>query len=121
MIKRDRDNMHVPQNDDAKKDFLKKAKELVSKCHRRFQKRKEYDIDKELAKLDILSTDEAWRFVLQIKVKLAKVEYDRDDNTTLVWFFKKEVNGKTAYIKLKIDERGCLCMAFHPWNRTKGT
>lgn len=53
-------------------------------------------------------------------LKLTPLDYfsgpedDRDRNDgTKFWIFKKTINGNTSYIKLKIDERGCVCVSFH--------
>ena len=53
-------------------------------------------------------------------LKLTPLDYysgpedDRDrNNGTKLWIFKKNINGITTYIKLKIDERGCVCVSFH--------
>lgn len=39
---------------------------------------------------------------------------DSDRPGEKVWEFIKEVGSIDAYIKLKIDCRGCVCIGFHP-------
>jgi|GEM_PF-3288450 len=41
-------------------------------------------------------------------------ELDHRGSGELVWFFRKELNGKKAYIKLTIDQNLCICISFHP-------
>jgi hypothetical protein len=101
--------------DDAES-FLKEAKRLILKNYRRFIPREEYDYLHALLDLGFTTKDRAWRALLQIQPSdmSQPPELDHDGSGHYVWFFKREYNGIMAYIKLKIDERGCVCLSFHP-------
>lgn len=95
--------------------FLLFAKQAVSEKKRIFLKR---NIDC-LGELGLTSIEDAWREVLT----LTPSHYFRGpcpdvtrSEGTMVWEFKKNVNGTLIYIKLKFDERGCVCMSFHKDN-----
>ncbi|OXS56928.1 hypothetical protein B1A99_18890 [Cohnella sp. CIP 111063] len=94
--------------------FLTEAKICIAKMKRRFIPREGFEQD--LLDLGINGIQQAWRELLKIKASdmWKSPEPDHKDSTRLVWFFKREYNGITAYIKLKIDERGCVCISFHP-------
>ncbi|HVJ49293.1 type II toxin-antitoxin system MqsR family toxin [Desulfitobacterium sp.] len=57
-------------------------------------------------------------------LKLNYTDYDRgplkdNDKPGEVWEFIKDIDTQEAYIKLKIDVRGCVCVSFHPSNGPK--
>ncbi|MDQ7094168.1 hypothetical protein REC12_11265 [Desulfosporosinus sp. PR] len=93
--------------------FLENAKSLIRKG--------KYDFIPRKKNLDGLA-------LLGITQKLAKSElleltyrqYDRgpipdiDRLSDIVWEFIKEIDTNLAYIKIKIDQRGCVCLSFHP-------
>lgn len=95
--------------------FLLFVKEAVSEKKRRFLKR---NIDC-LGELGITSIKDAWVEILAIKpgdyFRGPTPDVNRIDGT-MVWEFKKYVNGIYTYIKLKYDDRGCVCMSFHKDN-----
>jgi hypothetical protein len=101
--------------DDAES-FLKEAKRLIIKQHRRFVPREDYDYLQALLDLGFTSKNQAWRALLRIEPSdiFQPPELDHDDTGHYVWFFKRVYNGIMAYIKLRIDERGCVCISFHP-------
>lgn len=74
---------------------------------------------RELLRLSLESEDDAWEEIKKLDVKnCCKIEEENNPNYSGdVWFFQKEVNGERAYIKIKVDNRGCVCIAFHIYNR----
>lgn len=40
-------------------------------------------------------------------------EADRDRDGDFIWEFIKRIGAQKVYIKLKIDNRGCVCLSFH--------
>lgn len=40
-------------------------------------------------------------------------EADRDREGDFIWEFIKRIGSQEVYIKLKIDQRGCVCLSFH--------
>jgi len=53
-------------------------------------------------------------------MNLTHQDYDRgplpDEDERMggvVWEFMKEIDGIWVYMKLKLDERGCVCLSFH--------
>ncbi len=95
------------------KQFLENAKSLIRQGRHDFIPRKK--------NLDGLA-------LLGLTIKLAMLElvdlsyrqYDRgpildtDRPPDIVWEFIKEIDSNQAYIKIKIDRRGCVCLSFHP-------
>lgn len=52
-------------------------------------------------------------------LSLALKHYDRGplddkDRPGQVWEFIKDIDMQEAYIKLKINQQGCVCISFHP-------
>lgn len=101
--------------------FLLETKELIASNKKHFVKRtyslssgeKISSID---AVLDIgLTLKQAWHEVLNLSPDnyFTGPKRDRDGSDGDVWVFKKIINGKLVYIKLKIDARGSVCMSFH--------
>ncbi|CAM4421106.1 type II toxin-antitoxin system MqsR family toxin [Paenibacillus alkaliterrae] len=102
-------------NDNAE-DFLKEAKDLIRKSKRRFLPREDYE--QHLIDLGFGGgVKQGWRELLKVSAEnmFKPPEPDRDRPGDTVWFFKRDYNGIMAYIKLKIDERGCVCVSFKPW------
>ena len=40
-------------------------------------------------------------------------EADRDREGDFIWEFIKRIGSQKVYIKLKLDQRGCVCLSFH--------
>lgn len=101
---------------DKVEDFLKEAKVLIRKCKRRFLPREDYE--QHLLDLGFVGgVKQAWKELLKLDVTnmYKPPEPDRDRPSDTVWFFKREYNGIMAYIKVKVDERGFVCVSFKPW------
>ncbi|WP_407270771.1 hypothetical protein [Radiobacillus sp. PE A8.2] len=104
--------------------FLYEAKKLVSVGRKVFIKRKGYELPdgtqinylQALLDLDIGNIDEAWGYVLSLSPNHYHAgpipDRDRPDSNDM-WVFKRKINDIDAYIKLKIDNRGCVCISFH--------
>jgi hypothetical protein len=104
--------------------FLYEVKKLVSQGRRQFVKRQGYNVPdgrtinyvQALLELDIADVDEAWEYVLSLTPAHyhsgPKKDRDRPDGSD-VWVFKRKINNINTYIKLKTDERGCICISFH--------
>lgn len=110
--------------EEEKKAFLREAKQLISKGKKDFIKRTyDHPVGKKVkwieALLDIGLTgvEQMWDETLQLTPDDYKdgpvVDNDRPHDGKIIWIFKKEVNGALTYIKLKIDNRGCVCLSFH--------
>lgn len=91
--------------------FLRKAKSLIRQGRWTFVPRKK-NLDG-LAELGIT--------IHQAKMEILALTYrhyergpigDRDAEGDL-WEFIKEFEATPIYIKLKIDDRGCVCISFH--------
>ncbi len=98
-------------------EFLREARALIRVNKRRFVKREDRDYLKDLFDLGIESRDQAWRVIRSLRAtnQSQDTEPDEDGSGKLVWFFQKQMeNGLYAYIKLTIDERGCVCISCHP-------
>lgn len=106
-------------NELAIKLFLLQVKQLVSKKQAEFVERKDYNYLQELLYLEIDDLDTAWKHIIELRLNHYEEgpKPDHRNDGTDVWVFAKEVNGKKAYIKLKIDERGCVCISFHRYDR----
>lgn len=96
--------------------MLKKMKQLISNGKCKFKKRHDRDYLEDLINLGI-TIDDAWDIILRLKPQT--FFYDEyynitslDNALTFHWL----VNGKVAYIKLKIEyENGeeTVCWSFH--------
>ncbi|OWR27273.1 hypothetical protein CDO73_23825 [Saccharibacillus sp. O23] len=97
-------------------EFLRQAKNLISNRRTYFCKRTDYDTVQALFDLGIEDRATAWREIMQLKPsdQYKPPEPDRNGSDNLVWFFKKTINGESAYIKLTIDQNLCMCISFHP-------
>lgn len=97
-------------------DFLRQAKALIASGRTYFSKRNDYDTVQALFDLGIEDRKCAWREIMKLKPsdQYKPPESDRRGSGELVWFFRKELNGKIAYIKLIIDQNLCICISFHP-------
>lgn len=98
-------------------EFLLEAKELINKRKTYFTQRKDYNYIQALFELDLENKEDAWREVLKLKAKdqYKPPELDNSMGTNeLVFFFRKEINGKMAYIKLTNNAGLCMCISFHP-------
>lgn len=100
------------------------VKKLVSQGRRQFVKRQGYiapdgvkiNYLQALLELDISDIEEAWNYVLSLTPSHyhsgpAK-DRDRPEGAD-IWVFKRKINEIDTYIKLKIDDRGCVCISFH--------
>ncbi|MGL4821249.1 MAG: hypothetical protein ACRC5C_14950 [Bacilli bacterium] len=102
--------------------FLREAKQRISVGQRDFIKRTYTHPSGRTVKwiealMDIGLTDlgQCWQEILDLGPEHydSGPHVDRDFSQHTVWVFKKEINGRLTYIKLKIDERGCVCLSFH--------
>ena len=97
--------------------LLSKMKKLVSEGKRKFQIRKDRDYLKALAELEI-SEAEAWKIILSLNknyyIPDSKPNYSRTGEALT---FIRNINGKNAYIKLKIEQNNnvdeTVCLSFH--------
>ena|SRR5690625_4359509 len=110
--------------EEEKKAFLRKAKQLISVGKRDFIKRtydhpsgKKVKWIEALLDIGLTSPEQMWDETLQLTPNDYRegpvVDNNRPWEGTVIWIFKKEVNGVLAYIKMKIDNRGCVCLSFH--------
>jgi len=101
--------------------FLRQAKALISSGRTYFSKRNDYDTVQALLDLGIEDRRTAWREIMKLKPadQYKPPELDRRGSGELVWFFRKELNGQIAYIKLSIDQNLCICISFHPEGYTQ--
>ncbi|ARR10654.1 hypothetical protein [Paenibacillus bovis] len=98
-------------------EFLLTIKHYIEIGKKQFIRRKGRNYRQDLITLGIYSIDEVWEEILKLRVRdeYKPRELDREYPDTPVFFFKKELNGKTAYIKLKfMAGRGAICLSFHP-------
>jgi hypothetical protein len=100
----------------ATAEFLRQAKALISNGRTYFSKRNDFDTVQALFALGIEDRKVAWREIMKLKPtdQYKPPELDRRGSGELVWFFRKELNGQIAYIKLTIDQNLCMCLSFHP-------
>jgi hypothetical protein len=111
-----REELNGNMHEDAE-EFLREARALIRANKRRFIKRENRDYLKDLFDLGIESRDQAWRVIRSLRTtdQSQDAEPDEDGSGKLVWFFHKQMeNGIYAYIKLTIDERGCIRISCHP-------
>ena len=98
--------------------FLARIKELVASGKRHFVIRKDRNYRQDLFDLGIGNMNKVWDVILRLEFEnmTKKPELDNNGSGDFVYFYQMDMpNGKTAYIKLKIDEhRGCVCISFHP-------
>lgn len=92
--------------------FLKEVKELMRKGRWDFIPRKKNMEGLAALGLTILL---AKREIMTLSVR----HYDRgplqdNDRPGELWEFIKDIDSQEAYIKLKINQRGCVCISFHP-------
>lgn len=68
-----------------------------------------------LSDLEIIGMEQVWYEVMNLSTNnyVGGPENDHNGSPEKIWIFKKEVNKMPAYIKLKIDRRGCVCLSFH--------
>lgn len=70
-----------------------------------------------LLDIGIANVERAWDEILTLSphhyFRGPSIDYDRPNDKTQIYEFKKEVNEIIVYIKLKIDNRGCVCMSIH--------
>ncbi|BAE86296.1 type II toxin-antitoxin system MqsR family toxin [Desulfitobacterium hafniense] len=97
--------------------FLKEVKKLIGEGKWDFIPRKKNL--KGLAELG-LTIPLAKREILSLALK----HYDRGpledkDRPGQIWEFIKNIEMQEAYIKLKINQQGCVCISFHPSNGPK--
>ena len=98
--------------------LLSKMKKLIMAGNRRFQVRKDRDYLKALAEIGI-SEEEAWNnYILSLNINFyipdKKPNYSRGNEALT---FLRKINGKDAYIKLKIEQNNnteeTVCLSFH--------
>ena len=101
--------------------LLSKMKKLIKEGKRKFIPRNDRDYVSDLFELGI-SEEEAWNYVLMLNsyyyIKDYRPTYSKNGDSLI---FKMNVNGITAYIKLKIEienniEKTC-CLSFHKDNK----
>ncbi|KZE65612.1 hypothetical protein AWM68_20640 [Fictibacillus phosphorivorans] len=105
--------------------FLREAKQLISVGKKDFIKRT-YDHPsgrkvkwiEALLDIGLSNPSQAWDETLKLTpddfIDGPCEDSDRPHEGKVIWIFKKEINGVSAYIKLKIDSRrGCVCLSFH--------
>ena len=97
--------------------LLSKMKKLVVKGNKKFANRKDRDYIEELLEIGITESV-AWQEILTLSsynyVPDYKPFYLKSENSLV---FKKDINGNTVYIKLKIEEYNnkemTVCLSFH--------
>lgn len=102
---------------------LTKAKKLIKDGKRRFATRKDRDYVEDLLEFG-LTEEIAWNKILELNFHFyfpdPKPSYANNGESALT--FKKEINGKIAYIKIKveksIDGEETVCLSFHKDLRT---
>jgi hypothetical protein len=108
----------------AKKAFLREAKQLISMGEKDFIKRtydhpngKKINWKEALLEIGLTSPNQVWEEALKLTptdyVDGPCIDIDRPKDGKVIWIFKKKVNGVLTYIKMKIDHRGCVCLSFH--------
>ncbi|QDH19539.1 type II toxin-antitoxin system MqsR family toxin [Saccharibacillus brassicae] len=97
-------------------EFLRQAKKLIANKKTYFSQRRDYDTAQALLDLGIVHRSLAWREILRLvpSDQYKPPELDHNGSNNLVFFFRKEINGVSAYIKLSIDQNLCMCISFHP-------
>lgn len=104
--------------------LLNKMKKLIKEGKRRFISRPDRDYLEDL--LDFGLTEEAaWEnHILYLNTNFYFIDpkpiYTKDDNLTLT--FKKIIDKKTAYIKLRLEKTSTeetVCLSFHEDNKKK--
>ena len=106
--------MQQMTNDQIKE--LNKIKKLIKEGKRRFELRTDRNYIDDLNNLDIKPHD-AWQHILSLNKNLYFIDtrYDlKKDNKALT--FKKNINKKIAYIKIKIEYNNneeVVCLSFH--------
>lgn len=114
-------NKTVTHTDAA--EFLLEVKKLISNGNRDFIKRT-YNRDgvkvrwiEALFEIGLTEINQVWNEILL----LTSSDYyqgpipdrDRPLDGDVIWIFKKDINDHLVYIKLRIDQRGCVCLSFH--------
>ena len=102
---------------------LSKLQEMIRKGNRHFVRRNRNGRDylHQLFALGLTNIDEAWNCVLELTISnyYSGPHYDDKDierkQGRIIWVYKVNINGTTAYIKLKDETelRGCVCLSFH--------
>lgn len=103
-------------NDQLRK--LSKMKQLINKGHRRFIYRRDRNYIQDLLNIGI-TENQAWQEVLTLSAYDYSIDYrpfyNKQGEDALT--FKKKINGKCVYIKLKIEEYNIeettVCLSFH--------
>lgn len=106
------------------KDFLREAKRLISEGKRDFIKRtydhpsgKKVKWIEAILEIGLTDIEQVWYEVLLLTPSDYKYGPEIDDGRPrdgkVIWIFKKTINSKLTYIKLKTDKRGCVCISFH--------
>ncbi|MBP3952224.1 type II toxin-antitoxin system MqsR family toxin [Bacillus suaedae] len=104
--------------------FLIEVKKMISLDQKRFIKRKQYNAPgksyynylEALLDIGLTTPAEVWNYILDLTPAdyFSGPDQDRNgENGFNLWTFKTEINEVNTYIKLKIDERGCVCLSFH--------
>lgn len=103
-------------------ELLNKMKKLVYSGKRRFVIRKDRDYLEDLNELGI-TEESAWNeHILYLNKNFyypdSKPNYSKDEDVSLT--FKKKINGKNAYIKIKLEKilnEETVCLSFHIDNK----
>lgn len=105
-------------------EFLLDVKKLVSSDKKDFIKRSYRDSEgktirwiEALLTIGLTEISQVWDEILDLAISDFHegpcLDHDRPNDGKIIWIFKKEINEKQTYIKLKIDKRGCVCLSFH--------
>ena len=116
--------MMATLTEDAIEDFLKTCRKEIKKGNCYFVANRELKIKgrrkkamQALYDLNIMSIDEIWDYILQLKKEdCIDVTFDHDsrrDTNSEIFIFKKKINGKNVYIKLTMRTSGIICISFH--------
>lgn len=111
-------------SENQKRAFLQQAKQLIANGQKDFIKRtyvhpsgKRVKWMEALLDIGLTSPNQVWDEILTLTpndyFSGPSVDVDRPNEGSVLWIFKKEVNGKIVYIKMKIDQRGTVCISFH--------
>lgn len=103
---------------------LREAKQLISIGKREFINRtykhpsgRNVNWLEAILDIGLTEIEQVWQEVLQLTpnhyVEGPVDDFNRPSEGKIIWIFKKKINGVMTYIKLKIDNRGCVCLSFH--------
>ncbi|HIS12041.1 MAG TPA: type II toxin-antitoxin system MqsR family toxin [Candidatus Onthocola stercoravium] len=97
--------------------LLSRMKTAIRNNNRRFKRRKDRDINEDLAKIGI-TRDIAWDIILSLNRNFYYLDtksYYNQSNYSLT--FKRLINGKMVYIKLSLEKDNNIdyvyCWSFH--------